>query len=327
MCNIMKKILVTGGSGFIGTHLIGHLQNAIPDVVIMNMDICRPHLESQYQLWTQTDILNYSDLESKILNFNPDYVIHLAANANIQFNSLDDYEVNTTGTLNLIRVLEKIENLKHTIITSTQAVCKPNFIPKDDFDFCPNTIYGESKALMEEMCRKIKIKGSMTIIRPTYIWGPYHPTNSKDLFLAIKERYYCYPGKKKITRSYGYVKNVAWQLEQLLKFNFHEVNVFYVGDLPINYYNWVNLFSENITGKKIRIVPLFILKLMSIFGDLISQVTKKPFLINSYRYTNMTEENITPVQRTFDLLGNPPFSLELGIAETVDWLRNTWSKA
>lgn len=320
----MKRILITGGSGFIGTHLVNHLLSISNDWQILNLDINKPLLFAHFTYWKQVDILNKKDIEGVIINFDPEFVVHLAANASVEFKNLSDYNVNTVGTSNLLHALKKVNSLKHAIITSTQAVCMPNYIPKYDDDYKPNTIYGDSKALMEQLVRETNLNCSCTIIRPTYIWGPYHPKNSSDLFLSIRKRYYCYPGKTPILRSYGYVKNVVWQIEKLLHHNFKDINVFYVGDMPINYFDWVNIFSIELTKKNIRTIPLLVLKLMSLTGDFISKLTKKPFLINSYRYVNMTQENITPMQKTFELLGPPPFSLENGVCDTVKWLYETW---
>lgn len=50
------KVLVTGGSGFIGTNLIEYLMN-IPDVQIMNIDKQRPKIENQLSYWKNIDIL------------------------------------------------------------------------------------------------------------------------------------------------------------------------------------------------------------------------------------------------------------------------------
>ena len=50
------RVLVTGGSGFIGTNLIEYLMN-IPDVQIMNIDKQRPKIENQLSYWKNIDIL------------------------------------------------------------------------------------------------------------------------------------------------------------------------------------------------------------------------------------------------------------------------------
>jgi hypothetical protein len=49
-------------------------------------------------------------------------------------------------------------------------------------------------------------------------------------------------------------------------------------------------------------------------------VTGKPFYITSSRYRSMVTDYVTPMDQTYALLGQPKFSLEQGVAETVAWL-------
>lgn len=319
----MDKILITGGSGFIGTHLINHLRNIRSNLSILNIDSKKPIDESHLKYWANVNILDSNSLESAVLNFSPTYVVHLAANTSVEFTKLSDYKENTEGTRNLLYILKQSNLLKHIILTSSQAVCAPNYPPKNDLDFSPNTIYGQSKVESEMIFRSFEFSCIRTIIRPTYVWGPYHPHNANGLFLSIKKGYYCFPGNKPIIRSYGYVKNVVWQITKLIELTAeadNSIRIYYVGDLPINYYEWVNTFSNRLIGRNVKVAPVSVLKVLSLIGDVISKITKTPFLINSYRFINMTEENITPTDKIFKLLGSPPYSLDEGVEETIRWL-------
>lgn len=64
-----------------------------------------------------------------------------------------------------------------------------------------------------------------------------------------------------------------------------------------------------------------ILRTAGLAGDLITALTGKPFCITSSRYRSMVTEYVTPMDKTLALLGQPKFSLEQGVAETVTWLR------
>ena len=61
---------------------------------------------------------------------------------------------------------------------------------------------------------------------------------------------------------------------------------------------------------------------LAALGDIPSHVTGKPFLINSSRFRSMTTNYETPMERTFDLFGENPYTLKAGIKETVEWLRS-----
>ncbi len=72
----MKKILVTGGSGFIGTHLVNGLIEQ--GCTVANIDIKPPLLADHIPMWRKVHILNIDDLKSVVQKEAPEAVIHLA---------------------------------------------------------------------------------------------------------------------------------------------------------------------------------------------------------------------------------------------------------
>lgn len=321
-----ERILITGGSGFIGTHLIDLLMSEENKWDIINIDKQKPLKEEHSVFWKEVNILDNERLSTIIKTFEPKYVVHLAANGGVTGTSLEDYIDNTTGTQNVIEAVKNCTNTKRIIVTSSQVVCKPGYIPKSDTDFCPTIPYAESKVITEKITREANLSCEWIIIRPSYIWGPYHPRNADEILKTIDKRWYIHPSGKPVIRSYGYVKNVAWQMHKLLTIEPDKVNkkVFYVSDMPIDFYNWVNALSVKLTNHKVRVLPRQMLKLMALLGDIVSKVIGKPFYINSYRYYNMTQENIIPINQTFDILGTPPYTLEQGVGETIAWVQEKW---
>ena len=99
--------------------------------------------------------------------------------------------------------------------------------------------------------------------------------------------------------------------------------VFYLGDQPGDIARWVNAFSLALRGKKVRVVPRPILAAAGLVGDVISRVIGRPFYINTSRFRSMTSDYLVNMDKTFLLLGQPPVSLEDGVAETVAWLRQS----
>ena len=75
------KIIITGASGFIGTNLLQFYIDKGVDVI--NIDICQPRKNSHMKYWKKLDILNKVLLESVVLAYEPDYVIHLAARTDL----------------------------------------------------------------------------------------------------------------------------------------------------------------------------------------------------------------------------------------------------
>ena len=67
-------LLITGGSGFIGTNLIDILKSKYDTII--NIDKNRPNKESHFCYWRECDILDYEKLSKIISDFQPKYIIH-----------------------------------------------------------------------------------------------------------------------------------------------------------------------------------------------------------------------------------------------------------
>ena len=112
----MKNILVTGGAGFIGSHLIRLLVNKYPKYNIVNMDLLTyaGNLENLRDIenkdnytFIKCDICNYEKVSEIFNNYNIDSVIHLAAESHVDRSIKDPFsfaQTNVMGTLNLLQI-------------------------------------------------------------------------------------------------------------------------------------------------------------------------------------------------------------------------------
>ena len=82
----MEKILITGGSGFIGTNLIADL--AAKKYTIRNLDIAKPVSVDQMCYWERTDLRDRNRLAESSTRFQPDYIVDLAARTDLDGKSL-----------------------------------------------------------------------------------------------------------------------------------------------------------------------------------------------------------------------------------------------
>src|SRR5688572_23506227 len=100
------RILVTGGSGFIGTNLIEKLRT-IPEHSILNLDISDPKDRSHRTFWRSSDIMDRDAVLNAFASFRPEAVIHLAGRTDTDpKTSLKDYEVNVKGTEHVLSAIK-----------------------------------------------------------------------------------------------------------------------------------------------------------------------------------------------------------------------------
>ena len=315
-------MICTGGSGFIGTHLVDALLGS--GIELLNIDIAPPKRDGHNAYWRDCNILDMGRLRDIFVEFQPSRVIHLAARTSQEGRSLDDFQDNTIGTANVLEATRLTPGVSRIIVTSSQHVRKPGSgLPKNDEDYVPHGLYGESKVITEQVTRNAKLDCEWTIIRPTSIWGPMHPVYPAGLWRLIKKGWYLHPRNDPVMRSFGYVENAIWQIEQILTAPAALVNrkTYYVGDEVTRQVDWINAFSRALTGRRVRTAPRSFIYLLAVLGDVLRHLGIG-FPMNSSRFFNLTTQNPVPMVPTLKAFGMPPVSLSRGIETTVRWLRS-----
>ena len=113
----MERILITGGSGFIGTNMVDYYISK--NISVCNVDIVPPLNKSQMNKWVNCNINQESKLMKVLIDFDPNYIIHLAAGTGMNVSDISHFRTNFDGVKALINASNSLNNLKKIIFTSS----------------------------------------------------------------------------------------------------------------------------------------------------------------------------------------------------------------
>lgn len=139
----MKRVLITGGSGFVGNHLISKLKNTESNLGLYEIE--------NFDLKQGKDIRDYEQIRKAVDEFQPDLIFHLAAQAFVpesSFNPNRGFAVNLNGTLNLLEAVRQVGLQPRILVAGTS---EEYGYDRDDLELTeesvaiPTTPYGVTK--------------------------------------------------------------------------------------------------------------------------------------------------------------------------------------
>lgn len=187
-----KKAIVTGGAGFIGSHISDELiSRGFEVVVIDNLSSGRRRNLAPAAKFYEVDIRDKS-IADIFAKEKPQYLFHLAAQMDVRKSVADpayDAEVNIGGTVNLLEA-GRVNGLKKTIYASTGGAVygEPKKLPADESTpvepLCP---YGISKHTVEHYLQLYRKLYSMnfTVLRYANVYGPRQDPHGEAGVVAI----------------------------------------------------------------------------------------------------------------------------------------------
>jgi len=317
-----RRVLVTGGSGFIGTNLVEHLVAGGAEVA--NVDRAPPRDPSQASHWVPADVCDAGALVEAVTAFAPDVVVHLAARTDLDGATLDDYRANTDGVTNLVAAVKAAGGVERVIFGSSQLVCTPGHIPTHDLDYSPPNPYGESKVIGEQIVRS-DAGDALTwiLLRPTSIWGPWFGDLYSAFFRTVQKGRYLHPRGVRIRKSFGYVGNAVHQIGRVIEAPAGDIHgrVVYLADYePYPIHEWARLIQGALGAPPVREVPVGVLRVLARGGDLLKRLGVRQPPITSYRLRNILTETVFDMEPLRALCGDVPYTLEEGTARTAAWL-------
>lgn len=219
---LSKRVLVTGGAGFIGSHIADQLVRQKIDVtVIDDLSYGKRGNVNKKVLFIRQDILEYEKLK-EIMKERFDYIFHLAASATTKESCMGwkdplyDYQINAIGTLNVLKAITQSDHNPKVIYASSAAVYgNPECVPIDEkHPTKPISPYGISKLAGEKYCfaflREYGIKS--VSLRMFNVYGPRQP---RYVMLDLFKKLYKKPdrlrvlGTGKEIRDFCYVTDVV----------------------------------------------------------------------------------------------------------------------
>ncbi|HEX9998262.1 MAG TPA: NAD(P)-dependent oxidoreductase [Abditibacterium sp.] len=317
-----ERVLITGGSGFIGTNLVTDCLKKGWEVCNLSAD--SPPDSSQNQYWTKVDLLDAKSIRESFTKFSPTLVMHLGARTDLKGKSLEDYAANIQGVHNVLDAVQETQP-KRAIYASSRLVFRIDSKPKHDYDYSATTWYGKSKIKTEEIIKERDGAGvPWTIVRPTSIWGPWFNVPYRTFFSTIEQGRYFHPRNHQILKSFGFVENVTYELLRLAAVEEAKVNkkVFFLADYePLNVLEWAHEVQQELKAPPIKQLPYPVLKAGALVGDVLGMGGVNKFPLNSFRLNNLVCNMVYDLSNLQSVIGPLPYSRQEGVKRTCEWIR------
>ncbi|MDR7665091.1 SDR family NAD(P)-dependent oxidoreductase [Methanosarcina sp. Z-7115] len=310
------KIVITGGAGFIGSHIAENLAKEGHEIVIVdnldpyysvdlkkkNLDIV---LKSGDATFINADITDLARMK-EIIDSTVEYVYHEAAQAGVRISVEDPFkpnDVNVLGTLNILKASLDADVKKVINASSSSVYGKVKYLPFDEqHPTEPVSPYGVSKLAAEHYCRVFyEVYGlPTTSLRYFTVYGPrMRPDLAISIFtrkMLANEPITVF-GDGEQTRDFTYIEDVVEANKRLLYNKVTDGKVLNIGG-----------------GNRIRVNDLI--------GNLRSLTGSTSEVINAGKQKGDTEDTLADVDLGNGLIGYEPlFNINKGLNKFVEWFK------
>jgi dihydroflavonol-4-reductase len=318
------KAFVTGGTGFIGSHLVDDLiDNKQFDEIRCLVRNREKWLTGKQYTKVNGDLFTITRLRNALEGI--DTLFHIAAI--VKARTKDEFQkANVDATENLIRIARKSGVKKIVVLSSLAAAGPSSGEPiSEDAPMNPVSMYGESKKEMEKMIHRIHTPElSITILRPPAVYGP-REDQIYTFFKLMNKRICPIVGNGlKPEISMIYVADLIRALSLAEQKQTPGVHTYFVSGPEIYNWNQIKEVTSKILGK--RPVPLYIRP--GLVKKIAGAVESAASMFGTYPVLNREKANEMVLEWTCsnkkaadELQYQPSVSLEEGISRTIHWYK------
>ena len=318
------RALITGASGFIGSHLTEKLLRKGFETDCLTRNTANPGWLKDLDVnLIQGDCSDENFLFNHVRNY--DYIFHLSGLT--KTSSPDDfYSVNSNGAENIINaVVRKNPNIKRFVYLSSLSAFGPrvnNKMPTEDQEPLPVSHYGKSKLKGEGAVLRHSDIIPVSILRPSAVYGP----RDREIFLlfkCVKKGLFPYWGKG--STSMIYVDDLITAIVAAAESDNAVGRTYFISDGAV--YTNENIVKEmasvlGVMPLKIK-VPRSFLPAIGFFGEKISKIVGTNTMINRDKIKElMYTDWICDITRARNELSfEPKVGIKEGIKWTADWYK------
>ncbi|WP_426024752.1 NAD-dependent epimerase/dehydratase family protein [Brevundimonas sp. TSRC1-1] len=201
---VIKSALVTGASGFIGTHLIRGL--AAEGVKVIAIDLRPPRERIDGVEYVTADVRDLKDFNPA---FVPDCIYNFAAvHTTPGHPDHEYYDTNVNGALEVTTLADRL-GVPSIIFTSSISIYGPSEERKaEDSAPKPVSAYGKSKLMAERIHKnwcEAQAMRKLVVVRPAVVFGPGEGGNFARMASLLKKGFFVFPGGRGVVKSCIYV--------------------------------------------------------------------------------------------------------------------------
>ncbi|MEI7894636.1 MAG: NAD(P)-dependent oxidoreductase [Myxococcales bacterium] len=321
------RVLVTGGSGFLGSHVVEQLAKAGHTVrALVRRSSNRTFLSTLAGVeFAEGSVEDAASLVSAMRGV--DGVVHAAGLVKAR-NRDEFFATNVTGTTNLLDATKReAPGLRRFVFVSSLGAVGPSADggPVDPGQAKPVTHYGRSKLEAERAVVAERDRLPVTVIRPPLIYGP-RDTETLQFFQWVARGVRLVYGDGSNTLSLVYGADAASACVRALEADVPSGSAYFVDDGEVYPWRDVMIGMEEALGKRTFVrfgIPLGVVKAYAALSEAYGKVANKAVMVTRDKFNELSQRHwVCSSLDTREALGwSPKVKLAEGLSSTASWYR------